>query len=113
MNNAALQFRLNKPTTDIFISWNDTLTMKKLLTLLYAYGYNFVNKENFNVNQPCEDLKVEMENDFYKWYHKNSKPILHIFYNNINGKNELQMTTKTIINSYPQYKNVKVHCYVG
>lgn len=113
MTNAELQFRLNKPTTDIFICWDDTSTMKKLLILLYAYGYNFVNKENFNIDQSCEALKIEMEKDFYKWYHGNSKPILHIFYNDINGKNELQMTTKSIIRTYPQYKKAKFHCYCG
>lgn len=113
MNNKDLQFRLNKPTTDILISWNDTPAMKKLLTLVYAYGYNFVNKENFNINQSCEELKVEMETAFYKWYHGNSKPILHIFYNSINGKNELQLATKSIIRTYPQYKNAKIYCYFG
>jgi hypothetical protein len=113
MDNAKLQFRLNKPTTDILISWNDTPTMKKLLTLLYAYGYNFVNKENFNINKSCEDLKREVEADFYKWYHGNSKPILHIFYNDINGRNELQFTTKSIIRTYPQYKNAKIYNYFG
>ncbi|MDD5980143.1 MAG: hypothetical protein PUC23_03425 [bacterium] len=113
IDNSKLQFMLNTPTTDILISWNDTPTMRKLLTLLYAYGYNFVNKENYNINQSCEDLKTEIENDFYKWYHGNSKPILHIFYNHINGKNELQLTTKTIIRTYPQYKNKEIFTYFG
>ena len=37
-------------------------------------------------------------------YHGNSKLILHLFYNNITGRNEMQYTTKTIIKTYPQYK---------
>ena len=113
MNKAELLNTINKETTDIFIEWNDTPSMKVLLTILYSYGYNFVNKENFNINQSCENLKIEMENDFYKWYHGNSKPILHIFYNDINGKNELQLTTKAIIKTYPQYKKLKTHLYFG
>ena len=111
MRTAEIQAKLNTHHTDIFIHWNDTPTIKKLLTLLYAYNYNFVNKPNFNIDQTSAELKAEMEKDFYKWYHGNSKPILHIFYNNINEKNELQLTTQTIIRTYPQYKKAKIYSY--
>jgi hypothetical protein len=104
---------LNKTTTDILVSLTDTPTTKKLLALLYKNGYNFVNKENFNIGLSCEELKKQIETDFYKWYHGNSKPVLHIFYNPINGRNVLQLTTKTIIKTYPQYKNAKIQNYFG
>ena len=113
MTNEELQFRLNRPTTDIFIFWNDTPTMKQLLTLVYAYGYNFVNGENFSLNQSCESLKSEMESRFYSRYHGNSKPILHIYYNSLTKRNELQLTTQSVIKNHPQYKRAEIRCYFG
>lgn len=37
-------------------------------------------------------------------FHGNSKLLLHLFHNDITGKDEMQVTTATIIKSYPQYK---------
>lgn len=113
MDNAKLQFRLNTLETDIFVRWDDIFKMKKLLTLLYAYGYNFVNGKNFDVSQSYGELKEEVEAEFYKWYHGNSKPILHIFYNRINGKNELQFTTDSVLRTHPQYKKINIYRYKG
>lgn len=113
MTLAQLQARLNTRYTDIFIEYTDTPTMRTLLILLYKYGYNFVNKPNFDTAKSCEELKTDIYTDFYKWYHGNSKPILHIFYNDINGKNELQFTTKSIVKTYPQYKTAKFHAIFG
>ena len=80
-----LQSRLNTKTTDLFIDWYSTTTpdMKKVLDLLYAYDYNFVARPNLNTNQTLADLKQDMQTAFYSFYHGNSRPLLHIFYNNI------------------------------
>ena len=104
---------LNKTTTDILVSLTDTPTTKKLLSMLYKKGYNFIHGENYNIELPCDELKKQIETDFYRWYHGNSKPILHIFYNSITGKNELQLATRTVIRTYPQYKNAKIQNYFG
>ena len=113
MTYAELQFSLNKPTTNVFVSWNDTPTMKSLLTLVYAYGYNFINGENFSIDQTCEAMKNEMESRFYSRYHGNSKPVLHIYYNSLNKRNELQLTTQSLIKNHPEYKRSKIHAYFG
>lgn len=47
-------------------------------------------------------------NDVKKFYHGNSKILLHLFRNEITGKYEMQATTKTIVRSYPQNKNKKI-----
>lgn len=104
-----LQSRLNTKQTDLFIEWHDTPTIKKVLTLLYAYNYNFVCRKNLDVKQSCADLKNDMQTAFYSFYHGNSKPILHVFYNNITGKNDIQYTTQTVIKTYPQHKNAKIY----
>ena len=44
-----------------------------------------------------------------KWYRGNSKMLLHIFYNSITGKHEMQITTATIQKSYPQYRGKKLN----
>lgn len=103
------QSRLNTRHTDIFIEWNDTPTMRKALNLLYAYNYHFVCASDLNTAQGCEQLKQDMEKLFYKYAHGNSKPILHIFYNSITEKNDLQLTCKSHAKSYPQYKNAKFY----
>lgn len=38
------------------------------------------------------------------WYHGNSKLLLHLFYNSILNRLEMNVTTKTIMKTYPQYK---------
>jgi hypothetical protein len=50
-----------------------------------------------------------MEKRFYRFAHGNAKPILHIFYNSITGKNDIEFTALTYLRTYPQYKNTKVH----
>ena len=106
-----LESKLNKKDTNIFIDWYSTGTpdMKNVLGLLYKNNYNFVCRPNLNINQPLTDLKQDMETAFFSFYHGNSRPILHVFYNNINGKNEIQYTTASVIKTYPQHKNAKIH----
>lgn len=62
-----------------------------------------------NTDQPLHELKAEMEKAFYSYYHGNSKPILHVFYNDINSKNEIKYGTETVIKTYPQYKKAKFY----
>ena len=40
------------------------------------------------------------------WYHKNSKLLLHLFYNDITRRYEMQITTAAIEKSYPQINKV-------
>ena len=42
------------------------------------------------------------------WYHGNSKLILHLFYNDINQRHEMVVTTKATLKTYPQYKGVEM-----
>ena len=109
MTFSEFQGRLNTKNTDIFIVWNDTPTIKKALILLYEYNYNFVCQDNLNTAQTCEQLKEDMEKRFYRSAHGNAKPILHIFYNSITGKNDIEFTALTYLRTYPQYKNTKIH----
>ena len=39
--------------------------------------------------------------------HGNAKLIIHAFYNDISGKNEIQFGTKRIYSSYPHLRNIK------
>jgi hypothetical protein len=111
INERKLKDLINKESTDLFIRWDDTPTIRELLKILYENNYNFVGGKNYDVFQPCWTLKDEMERDFFKFYHGNSKPILHIFFNHINGKNEIQFTTQSITKTYPQYRNSKVFVF--
>lgn len=114
MNNEKLQARLNTKDTDLLLSWgNDPATLMKLLKLLYAHNYHFVGRPDFDVNASVEELRKEFVVAFFRCYHGNSKPLLHVFYNPINGRNEMQLTNLTNIRTYPQYRNVKVISYCG
>lgn len=37
-------------------------------------------------------------------FHGNSKLLLHLFHNDITERDEMQVTTVSVINTYPQYK---------
>lgn len=114
MNNAELQCRLNTKHTDLLLSWgNDYATLRKLLKLLYAYNYHFVGRGDFDADTSVDDLRNAVTTAFFNFYHGNSKPLLHVFYNPITGKNEMQLTNLTNIRTYPQYRKVKVNYYCG
>ena len=42
------------------------------------------------------------------WFHRNSKLLLLLYYNEICKRKEMVVTTKTVIKSYPQYKGKKI-----
>lgn len=44
-----------------------------------------------------------------KNYHGNSKPLLHLFYNDITKCHEMQVTTATIAKSYPHIRNKRLN----
>lgn len=114
MNNEKLQARLNTKYTDLLLSWgNDAATLRKLLKLLYAYGYHFVGITDFDVNVSVDELHNTFNSAFFSYYHGNSKPLIHVFYNPITGKNEMQLTNLTTMRTYPQYKSVKAANYFG
>ena len=53
------------------------------------------------IDFPNGDLSFERAKSMF---HRNSKLLLHLFHNDITGKDEMQVTTATIIKTYPQYK---------
>lgn len=63
-------------------------TVRKLL----SSGFQWVG---LNKNLSFEDCKKNI--------HGNGKLIINAFYNDINGKNEMQYGTRAIYNTYPQY----------
>lgn len=93
----------------IFLQWTDTNDMKRFLKVAYEMGYKFVCKENYNINQKSEKLKEEIESDFYSFYHKNSKIVLMFFKNSITSTKDIQFTTRSVKNTYPQLKNEPIH----
>ena len=64
----------------------------------------YINK-GFSWGSDFLDIQPSFE-EARQWYHGNSKLLLHVYYNDINNKFEMQVTTLTTINSYPQYKNI-------
>lgn len=94
-----------KSKKDIFVPFNDRPTMNCLLNWLYEQGANFPNNIKMDAWQVWEY--------FDTYAHKSAKPILHIFFNHITNKTELQLTYRAQILSYPQYKNFKVTYFNG
>ena len=91
---------------DIFVPHLDKATSEKLINLAKEHGYNFFGTyKNKTV--------LEIINDFYKYNHGNSKILWHFYYNDIVGKLEITMTSKTIKNTYPQLKNIPITYYFG
>lgn len=105
----------DKMNVDIHIDFcGDFPTLKRLLYILYNNDYNFVGeKKRYDIEKPTDELRYEILYDWRFYFHGNSKPILHAFYNNITRKNELQWTTRSIAKTYPQYKNLKVYYFFG
>ena len=60
---------------------------------LFNNGYVWVG---LNKKPSFEECKSKI--------HGNGKLVIHAFYNDINNKKEIQFGTKSIYNSYPQYK---------
>lgn len=113
ITNKMLNDMLDKYDTDILIKWTDTATMRKLLKILYSKNYNFICNYKLDLCFNDTEIKKQVEKDFYSFYHKSSVIFLHIFYNPINNKNEIQFTNLTNIRTYPQYKNKKYYLYFG
>ena len=42
------------------------------------------------------------------YYHRNSKLLIHTFYNGITNRNEMNVTTLSVLKTYPQYKGKKL-----
>lgn len=113
INDRMLNDILDKYDTNIIIEWNDTKTMMKLIQLLYIKKYSFVGGYYCNLTKSTEEIQEEIYKMFYQYYHKNSKIYLHIFYNNITGKNDIQFTNLVSFRSYPQLKNKPIYHYFG
>ena len=83
---------------EMYLLTNDIVTYVLALTAAHtsAYKFRFPN----NIIPSFEEAK--------NYYHKNSKLLLHLFYNEITGKHEMQLTTKAVSLSYPQNKKINV-----
>lgn len=103
---------IENKTTDFFIMWSDTPTMRKLLKFLYDNNFKWISLKQYTLDNLSE-LKQQIHNDFYKFYHGNSQILIHIFYNDINNKFEIEFSNITNAKSYPQYKNLKIYRYFG
>ena len=85
---------------DIFLDCMGNIeTIDNILTLARKDGFTLAS--DFEKEIPSA---AELFAKFKKYYHGNSKMILHFFYNNITKRNEFDIGTKTIYRSYPQYK---------
>ena len=83
----------------IYYDVNDKESFDKTTKAFLEHGYKWAaDRPNFTLD--FETAK--------SYYHGNSKLLLDTFYNNIIGKYEIQVTTKSVIKSYPQYKNTKI-----
>lgn len=78
---------------DIFYNANTEEKFNKIIKTLNNKGYTMVG---LNKNPSFKDCK--------KYIHGNAKLIIHAFYNSITNRNEIQFETKSIYESYPQYK---------
>lgn len=86
---------------DMFLEFSDRATMQKIFQKAYAVGFSFPNNKQMDAYEAWEYF-------YYYSRNKNAKPIVHFFYNSIIGKNEMSLTYRAIIKSYPQYKNAKI-----
>ena len=85
--------------TKIYYDVNDEESFNKITQAFLEHGYKWA------ADRPNYTLDFETAKSYY---HGNSKLLLDTFYNNIIGKYEIQVTTKSVIKSYPQYKNTKI-----
>ena len=83
----------------IYIKVKDRETYSKIITSAYIseWAFQFPNHCAISYDQAK------------KHYHGNSKLLMHLFYNELTGKHELQVTTATIEKSYPQIKSIKTY----
>ena len=89
---------------DIFLDYNNDLNkMQEILNSAKSDG--FVMANDFNKEIPSAE---ELYAEFRKYNHGNSKMILHFFHNNITNRKEISYGTRSIFQSYPQYKNIKI-----
>lgn len=87
---------------------------------------NFCNEEHFyiaNTNKQYKKVTEFLYKNGFEWVgiikrplfeeckralHGNAKLIIHAFYNDITGKKEIQFGSKSIYESYPQHKHIKI-----
>ena len=43
-----------------------------------------------------------------RFYHGNSKLLIHTFFNDITNKSEMSITTLSVLKTYPQYKGINL-----
>lgn len=83
---------------EIYINANDEQTYNKIIETAKNSKYKFTF--------PCDIMPT-----FYiakKYYNRNSKILINLFFNDINGKYEMQVTTRKTALSYPQAKHINV-----
>lgn len=78
---------------DKFYYANTEEKFKKVIDMLFNDGYEWVGIDKNPTFAKCK-----------KQIHGNGKLIINAFYNDFTNKKEIQFGTKSIYNSYPQYK---------
>lgn len=78
---------------DKFYNANTEETFNKVVTYLFNNGYEWVGLNKKPTFAECK-----------KQIHGNGKLIINAFYNSITKKKEIQFGTRSIYNTYPQYK---------
>ena len=84
-------------TNDIFYDASTPEKFNKVVHKLKDEGYEWVG---LNKNLSFSDCK--------KAIYGNAKLIIHAFYNTITNKKDMQFGTKSIYQSYPQHKKIKI-----
>ena len=78
---------------DVFYDASTEEKFNKTVRKLTKAGFVWVG---LNKHPSFEDCKKQI--------HGNAKLIITAFHNEINGKNEIQFGTKSIYNTYPQFR---------
>jgi hypothetical protein len=85
--------------TRIYYDVNNEDRFNKITQAFLEHGYKWA------ADRPTYNFTFK---EAKSCYHGNSKLLLDAFYNSITGKNEIQVTTKSVIRTYLQYKNTKI-----
>ena len=88
---------------EIFIRADTEKTYEEIVTCAILSPWCFLPPGGLSPSFHFREMK--------KHFHGNSKIILHLFYNDITGKYEMQATTAAIQKTYPQYRG-KRFCVV-
>lgn len=83
---------------DLYIRILDEIQYKAIVQscMVSPWMFNFPNKT------------IPKYQEVKKLYHGNSKLLMHLYFNDITGLYEMQVTTASVEKTYPQIKNLHV-----